>query len=319
MKQIIVRITTALPFWLGRIPYDMVFHLVKQMAKSLGLQCWARNSYHLNYLTPGISDIDFTILVPIGISREKTKTFLKYYYAIKKIAPIVGEVNIYHETDFSLIKQWLNKYEIQRDPLLASRFSLNSSGPADKLVYLLRMLESDRKNLKKSPFNRERKWNFHLGQVATMTSAKLSVKSIIEAIASTAFENMNKGEFCKFLDVYLNNSVEKTYSSYRKEKKIKIFMILYPHRWLVHANSINDVTICLGNNHFSKEEHEIILSQLRWELSGIYSQANTLDQESYTFRYLEMIQFFLTQLNIEAKAIDIKEMLESIDTLKGQI
>lgn len=308
MQNLITKALSLLPNSISILPYRFAFFFVRFLAKQHNLLCWSRNSYQHNRIIPGLSDIDFTILYSGQNSSSQLKKFLNIYAQAKSFMPILGEINIYQQEALHLTEKWTNPYELNRDPLLKRFISPRPKEPFSRFCYLLRMLESDAKNLRFQPNSRLKKWNYHFAEVELPQENELLLTGLIASISSLNTTAFTVDEISGFLNRFIKDGPHATYTFYRSNKAIKIFMVLFPHRWLVIANGINDVDICLNANQFNSDEIHLVLEQIYWELAGIQAQVGAHANNKTSIAYLDLMLNFLNNL----KTLKIEEIIPTI-------
>ena len=125
MKKALQRIVISLSS-LGLGPFFVfIYHLVYRFSQALffesNLQVWCRNSLKFNKISPGASDIDLTALYS-GIDRKNPfELFNLKHSLLKKIFPILGEVNFYSYQDLKKIKKSANFFELKNNTWIRYR------------------------------------------------------------------------------------------------------------------------------------------------------------------------------------------------------
>ena len=315
MQKLIIKFLGFLPPPIARLPYDLGYLQILCLAKVLNLSCWARNSYFFHNIIPGLSDIDFTIMVKPGMPERRVQKFIEFYSYVKRIMPFLGEINIYDTSDLEELSFWINRYEANRDPKLSSFLTLPSPRVGDRFIYLLRLLESDANNLIKNPSMRQKKWLRHFQEVGLKAPEDITLPGLIEAISNVSSSDIGNSKTKEFLTFYINHNRTETFQHLHREGDEKLFIILYPHRWLVAANGEKELRNTLTNLHFSQAELELIYAQLRWEINGLYSQRFTLPDKSNVIVYIDMIMNFLVLLQ-DAREEDFIQLINSFKSLK---
>lgn len=321
MQNIIIRFLAHFPPSIGMIPYHLAYYLVVSLAFSFHIKCWARNSYLFRNIVPGLSDIDFSLLVP-NSSFTSLNLFLTSYRRLKKIIPILGEINIYHESELFLIEKVINYYELMRDSALNKKlFSAQQDHTLEKIVYLLRMIEADFKNLTTRSKLREKKWAFHFKSIGLNPPAKCDLISVVHTLSKLTESFITKDKLEMILIKMSQSDIATVYHEATTPEEMKKAILLYPHRWLVYANGLNQTEHYLDQIQFSSDEEQLILMQMKWELFGLITQRHNLSRESNVMNYLKMIRNFLEKIkgphqnNREAlsKTIDDIELIMNVD------
>jgi hypothetical protein len=319
MQIVITNLLDLLPRFIALLPYKASYIFIIILAKQHNLLCWSRNSYQHKRIVPGLSDIDFTILYSLQHSSSQLKNFLSLYAQFKKIIPILGEINIYQQETLYLTEKWANPYELNRDPLLKKYIIPRPKEPFARFCYLLRMLESDAKNLIYSPQKRTKKWSYHFSEAKLAPLNQLQLNLLISSITSLKTVHYSQEEINNFLSRFIKDGPKATYSYLRSNRAIKLFIVLLPHRWLVLANGMNDVEICLNANQFSSDEVNLILHQLYWDLAGLQAQVSSLAEKHNSLVYLDLILNFLNCLKTVNEEVEISLIINDVLLLKSEI
>lgn len=229
---------------------------------------WLRHSVYFKHNLFGISDIDITYLGgQPGIIVEKYKN-------LKKMLPVLGEVNFFNDRTVKYIERCHNDLELQRDPELYKLLHMDSflSKEVTAIVYLLRCLQSDRKNLKRWPRMRVRKWKHHLKSVENYLAIKLDGSQF------AALGKISKGEIVFNEKIYSNST-------------------LYPHVWMQDKYKSEDFKL-LSSEVALKAElfQDVFIGQLAFEFCGVLTQLPMIeDKESIQIHFHNII-LLLSQL-----------------------
>lgn len=250
-----------------------------------------------------------------GLPEKRVQKFIELYSYAKRFMPFLGEINIYDTSDLEELSLWINRYEANRDPRLSSLLTLPSPREGDRFIYLLRLLESDANNLIKNPSLRQKKWLRHFQEVGLKATEDITLFGLIEAISNVSSSVIGNSKTKEFLTFYINHNRTETFQHLHKESDEKLFITLYPHRWLVAANGKKELRNTLTNLHFSQAELELIYAQLRWEINGLYSQRFTLSDKSNVIVYIDMIMNFLVLLQ-DVREEDFIQLTNSFKSLK---
>lgn len=256
-------------------PYKIIFHLTEIILKAnntIGIsEIWYRNSLKFNNIVFGKSDIDFTILLRSDAYYKKTQSQFRF---LKKIFPILGEVNTYAPADLENLQGFFNYFELERDPELRDRFPKLSGAKntASALVFILKMMRADKKNLAQSFSSRKKKWIFHFKQIGIQEFPE------------------NLGEFLNILTEHFNIPLSYLKLNLSVEPYIPLkdyadpqFLVYYPVDWLYH----NLLNLKFNNNlsmlnSLPVEGQELLISQLSWELMGLTAQyRNIMNQKQF--------------------------------------
>jgi hypothetical protein len=167
----------SLPF-----PYSLSFFFLKNFSPlKHKTEIWYRNSFALGYARWGKSDLDISFSFKEQPSDDDLQSLYRFYSKAKRIFPWLGETNTYLPDDQTLIKKYINIFELSRDPIFMKKqnMSITNANQWEKAVFLTRMIASDEKNLHASPEKRSGKWNFHLKQIGE-TKNEISYDGLVK-------------------------------------------------------------------------------------------------------------------------------------------
>ncbi|MBL7713899.1 MAG: hypothetical protein JNL01_00440 [Bdellovibrionales bacterium] len=245
-----------------RLPYHLSLQTLKL---TLPAQVWARNSFQLGTDNPGQSDLDLTLFLEESPSDADLNRIRSSLIWAKRMAPWVGEANLYvWKKDSSWLKH-ANFYELGRDPKLLKKVRFESAPiatPEDALVFLIRMADADCKNLIKNPASREKKWRSHFlaTGIEPMSAAELSekrLKGVISKILSLGVSHSDP--------YWVQNVSDLIQSRYDHAKypPLPESVALFPHKIGFLANRIREL---------SPQLKRVLIAQVRWELWGLTGQ-----------------------------------------------
>ncbi len=304
-----------LPLCIGAIPYHLSFYAAKFLLQNGQARIWARNSYALKRLNPGISDIDFTFLFKASYSNHEIKKKISHFQKWRKYFPLWGEVNSYREDELKRLAPFFNPYERQRDLKLQESLQLKFENPnlENKFVYILRMLKADEHNLKKYPELRKKKWIYHFQQVGIPYSTQL-IEPIITELIRPLNLSLNEQIFKEFLrvDETLDQEVDQFYLPLSPNERAS-FILIFPLRWLVVSlrNHQFDQDLALVRV-FNKNEQKLLLEHLRWELMGIFSQYHQMALTCDLSKHMANIEKLLENLSHEEASL-LKTAYQELD------
>ncbi len=141
-------------------------------------QVWTRNSYRLGNWVPFVSDIDVSVWMAHPPSSRDLARFKSAYSRMKKLFPVIGNVNLYIATEKHWTEQLINRFELERDPQLAKKLSPRSpiKPEVQAAAFLLRMVEKDIDSILAHPEAMKAKWNAHIRRMAqVIPKAKVDV------------------------------------------------------------------------------------------------------------------------------------------------
>ncbi len=304
-----------LPPSVGAIPYHLSFYSAKFLLQNGQARIWARNSYALKRLNPGISDIDVTFLFKAPYSNKEIKRKISHFQKWRKYFPLWGELNSYKEDELKVFAPYFNPYERQRDLKLQENLKYKFDNPSleNKFVYILRMLKADAHNLKKHPELRKKKWIYHFQQVGIPYSIQL-LEPIISELILPLNLSLNVQIFKDFLTVDENSEqeVDQFYLPLSSNERAS-FILIFPLRWLVvslrNHQFDQDLTLVKA---FNTNEQKLLLEHLRWELMGIYSQYHQMALDGDLSKHIANIKRVLENLSHE-EASQLKQAYQELD------
>jgi hypothetical protein len=275
---------------LGTGSYRLTFRAVRALLSLKRSKAWARNSLHFGDVIPLLSDIDVSFYItndgtddaPGEILRLKRRLKM-----IKKLIPVMGEANFYTPDLARFVLRNGNRHELDRDPLLRTVAGLpqqeapardgDGDSESDKLVFLLRMLESDFKNLTTRSTLREQKWHRHLKATDSGTLPEpFSFESLVDALDERHFRQLGslplKETLLQLGQEGLLSGVERIYRQGSTQERLSLFL-LFPVQWLESALASTDTVRAWQETVLLNEsERKLATAQLRWELAFLSTQ-----------------------------------------------
>lgn len=256
----------ALPV-IRKLPFFIGWSLVRvcSFLTSSRLQIDVRNSYALGYYEPLYSDIDVTV---IG-DRADLISFISRINKLRSKLPIIGELNAFEIKDAQEAAFFANPYELFRDPLLQkmSQKSGPSHSPtdADKIVFIIKMLEADYRALKFRPNTRKQKWNHHFEML--FGEGLKNQEPSLNVILNVA------GKHLKFVDEEFKTSLLKYFSELESGRALHLvaedYLSQNPWWWSCFPNRFCFLPAPEG---LTVEQKKILIRSLDWEIFGILAQ-----------------------------------------------
>lgn len=251
----------CLPRKVARLPYDFAYQQLREASHHSphSVKVWTRNSVKQGNFVFGLSDLDISLLS----SAETAKEFdpiLRLLSHQKTLFPFLGETNFYHPEWCQLLKASANFFELSRDPDLFQMLA-PSKDPVDDVVFLLRMLFSDRENLITRPDIRRRKWMKHFLDVGVVPPGDITFDSICTTIGAIAAEPRIASSLQMLREDLSEPGV------YFMPKK-HFWKYLYPHKHLWFETSEVDEPGEIRGTKLAK----ICLRQIDWEIWGLMTQ-----------------------------------------------
>ena len=234
----------------------------------------------------GLSDIDLTFFFLKESSLFEQKRCVRKFFFLRKLfsplSNLFSEINIYSEKDIHFIDYCINPLELKRDPFLIKKANLSLAPPSieQKLVYAIKMLHSDRKNLLTRPQLRLKKWRFHIAQLFSLNRID-ELDELDELNFSILLNILDKNIFIHFSQLPIQSVLEK-YLFYEKMPDLtrpfsiehKTFLLLFPIQWLAYQIHF-DLPKHKVLAQLTLKEQVIYEEQLKWELWGIYTQLHS--------------------------------------------
>jgi hypothetical protein len=282
-----------MPLWLKLIPYKIGFIICKNLFLYTfkNSKLWVRNSVQRKTLVFGLSDLDLTFLTDYPIDRNQ---FSQANKKVKFLVPFLGEINFYQNNHFEFIAKTINSFELERDHHLQSFITHTpQSDEVEKVVFLLRMLRSDKALLRGENHYRQNKWRDHFRMLNLSSPPGMITAEIIIKEISHFFSN--KDEIFKTLGTWLSSAPwrDDLYHDHFGEH----WKFLNPHLYLWFEK--NDEQLALN---VSELEKNILKRQIDWELFGLYSQRLWLDMNSVN-RHVERLEKCLSYYKLPTENI----------------
>lgn len=302
-----------LPMFLKRLFYRIPFLLLKKnlSRKKIKGDLWLRNSVYFDEMIFPLSDIDLTFFVE---GEEKGSRFHLAHSAARQvqfICPHLGELACFDSSGLKYMAPLANAYELKRDPTLFEKVSALGISVDDKskgsdITFILRWIESDAHQLRESFQRRKRKIERFSKLLDFDASEALCLEELIDDLLIKRQNSivLNPKEV-SFIRSYFLQALD---GHRLNDEELRLLSIFFPHRWVglpieMKTRSFNLVTP-------SKDEKNICLSQLRWEVWGLYSQ------NGLTFNIAERLSH-LASLKDLAEKVDGADIVKGCDLLEG--
>ena len=293
-KQLFFYLDWVMPLWLKLIPYQIGFFLCKRYFEKnfQNSHLWVRNSVSRKTLVFGLSDLDLTLLTDYKFDQKQFNFLCK---KVKKLVPFMGEVNVYQKDHLDFVAKTINTFELERDIVLKKHIQIQTQlANVDKVVFLLRMLRSDKDLLKGEHHHRQNKWRDHLQMLNLPLPQGLIDSNYIIRQISQFFPNQEM--VFKTLGTWLANAPwrDDLYHDHFGEP----WKFLNPHLYLWFEKDE-----LISTNVPNDFEKKVLERQIDWELFGLYTQRSWLDQESikhHINRLQKSLEFYqILSYNIE--------------------
>ena len=257
-----------LPMWMRRLPYLAALKNTQlDLHGQYGISVWARNTFKSGDFVFGVSDLDLTVVIE---SKCELKTeWLEILHRNKKRYPFIGEINFYFLEKTPVYLSSLNSYEGMRDPelmqLIPGRVKFDR---IDKIVFLLRMLFSDREKLLSFPELRQKKWKSHFSLLGMSSSGIENFDTISEKIIQLLHDEPEiRNHILSVLDFMKTNTL--TDKSIFSSELPLTWKFLFPHKYLWFLSKSEREEVPESMSSFLIQ---ICLRQIDWEIWGLMSQ-----------------------------------------------
>jgi hypothetical protein len=264
--SILKPIFKIIPKRLGHSLNKVISNVVISAMKTKGEDIWVRNSIACNYDKFGSSDIDLTLIT----NDFKNSNALRRYHKLKKVIPLLKEINVYSNLKFSKFYNKFNQCEIQRDPILLDKYNLKRESTSfEEIVFILKMCESNQYGL-----IRDEKWKYY----KSLTKLKSNSSQSLDI-----FENY-KEELSDLEAVFSkNHNLEQSLESFSEKSNI----VFNTNKWIVEIITKSmSVQQTLDLYFFSLEEKNIIEAFLWWEAQGLLTQQDMENEKTILNQYI---------------------------------
>lgn len=265
----------------GLAPYSITLKLAQWCVRLFDskFELWPRNSFIFDAIEPGFSDLDLTLYVPKESRVKSAHQFLTFANLARKIWPLVGEINLYLESDLELSLANINCFELNRDKFLVKRMNYKEKfDSVEAAVFLFRQLEKDIKNLALNPRRRKKKWSYHFRQIQILTTdlprpnfPELNENRIVESVVSAIVflcglsHSVFSDELSENLDMYFEFLLKDVDTS-------RLRPVILKDPWLfvfsIHRAAYLETFPFL----LSDVQQKVLLLQIKWEIWGLKSQ-----------------------------------------------
>ncbi|WP_417335320.1 hypothetical protein [Halobacteriovorax marinus] len=281
------------------LPYILAKFLTISFLSVGDARVWIRNSYYLKTLIVGVSDLDISVQFNKKPSRQIIGKLKTRYKILRYLFPFLGEMNLYIQEDEDLL-QIFNRYEMKRDPVLGEKVNEAEEEEFQKITFLVRMLESDKENLKNCPEIRQKKWKSHLEELGRERTRYIHLSDIVDFLSSM----LKSKEYEKILLSFL-----KTGQFHFDENRE--YAILFPHRWAVWVNVNGGIEEGVDKLKLSEWERRVVQEMIKWEIMGLSTQMYLLNEDRNMNFYLDLLR----RLNLLINSNEVSVIDRFIDQL----
>ena len=304
------------PLAIQKIPNIIGLWLVRLIYIDQPIQIWPRNSFILGTLVCGLSDLDLTFYAKKEIAIGQK---LWRYRFLKTFVPFLGEINFYRADKIENFLEHANAYELSRDRILLdlTKKELKKDSEFEKLVFFLKVLESDRKNLHNIPDYRLKKWKLHFEHLEWELPEPTNLDSLTKFVDQKLGELgiKSSGFFKIFFGKPSKTGEDRNliYEDCSRVEIIKEYILFYPFFWIgssfYHDSFDHDLELV---KTLSESESLLLIEQVRWELWGLFTQLLVTSEKAHLLMHLENIKRLF--LNIQSKELQ-KSTLDAIELL----
>ena len=316
-----------------RLPYILAYAKVKFLSRLLwGIKVWPRHSYLTEAFIPLRSDLDLSAYVT---NSESIASFLKFYYFLKKIVPLLGEMHIYTpECIYILREHDFNGFDLERDPLLLAKFNLsltqNKCFDSEKAIsYLLMSLMSDLHKLRKNPGARLKKWKYHFEHVkAKLRTLSIDVEyldldesklvfSIVTGITNLSRPKSSNEAMILRSRLWLNSGFIPGVSDTDRfldlmgpsitQENVDVFC--YFIEYLAHIPSKPEFV--------SEKQFKILMSQLDWVLFRYLKQNYSKASADFALAEIKVFRKIVEEFSSKNPLFEVFQGLKKMDSVAG--
>lgn len=303
-----------LPPLMAKSLYLLIFYLVKVLFPCNHYTLTYRNGLFDGRIIWGISDIDLT-LTGMTVEPATLSKIIQRYQLLKRIIPIIGEMNIIHADTVKNFLPCANLIGLSRDPSIktppAGADSITTE--LDSLIFLMRSFQANRQQLSIYPHFSMIKWD-HYFKLCHIR--KLSSTSVLDSLCASV-PLLHSLEYSTFLARYNPTSAHDINHFYSTQNFKIPMMTLFPAQWLgasyLHKKVDEDIKAL---THSSTVLIRLFLRGIEWEIWGLYTQL-WIHREESVYAHIKNIIFVLTQLNATLDDNDILRTIEASTLLLG--
>ncbi|MCK5884763.1 MAG: hypothetical protein KAG61_13820 [Bacteriovoracaceae bacterium] len=273
LQKTAIAVGSILPQFVSVIIYYLLFKIIQFLFRNKNFTLSLRNSLATKTINFGTSDIDLNLWVRPSTNWKNFKATEK---RVKKLIPIMGEINVLDISSVAKMLKFINPYLLQKDPVLINKLNLKMGvgTSSEKLCYLCRAYSANRQQLDKYAKESIRKWDYYFSQVGvnwqgppSRESVKLSISKLMPELG---FEILDLADFSSDIEINRFYSAGK----YRVE-----LMVIYPQIWLGAATLYHQVETDIKYLIGSAKYIDLFIEGLKWEIWGIYTQRFFIEKE----------------------------------------
>jgi hypothetical protein len=267
--------------------YYPFYFLLKTFLGPYSDKVFARHSFYFKKIKFGISDIDFTLYSKSSIL-IKTKGLNKLLPFVKKMIPILGEINYVDDKGIESLKAYINPVELRRDPELKLLIDEDKTPSIiQKEVFLLRIFSSDVKNMKKGLHKRIKKISYCISLLEPLEevgpSDLKSVGHFIEYLKAKALKSNDSIVYDYLLDLFQEEN------SVQNSERLALVKDCLNKTW----------EKILEQDEWKEVDKNLVIEFLKWELWGIYTQIPTYRDYKALLTHVVIVSELLSKLTTE--------------------
>ncbi len=319
IKKVIAHLNRYVPNDMKMVPYQFA-EAAARLALTSDLKMtplWVRHSVMEGNVIMGVSDLDISLWSPEPLQRYQLVRVHQRLRQLKWLIPYMGELNYFDEKASAQFARCANPYEVARDPILLDKMGIKPEGSAAQiLVYLLRNILADRKNIMAGGELRLRKWKTHFRKVGhefsfdSITPEHI-ISSFLELLPDE--EKHGSADWRHLLEFILSKSFES--ADLFRATTPRLWKIAFPHKYFWGEHDFRyESDFSWGD--FDKE---IVLGQIDWEVWGILSQRHHYATATTPYaRHLWRLRWLLKAIGEYSRLRVIKELEVTLDDLRAQ-
>jgi hypothetical protein len=268
-----------------------------QLAVEVGLhdahvQIWTRNGYRGTGWVPFHTPVDLSIWFAREPSARDLNTVRSNYRRVRKIFPVLGEMNLYVATEIELFSVLMNPFELERDPQLKKKIELRTDihPRARAATFLLRLLDEEIKEVLVATERTERRWSEYFLAVGSVFGDDLEFKTWLDTPGETYLRKILKMVLELIIDPAQKESdaildcLDLYFQSLGRDVPVETLRPLVqsqPYLWAIfpHRFCFESVKPSL-DGMFEGLWAELAWSEISWELSRMLGQSRLFPRVS---------------------------------------
>lgn len=274
------------PRLIGYFLYYPFYLLPKYYLESSVSEISARHSFYFKRIAFGLSDIDLTLYNEEVATREERESLVTKVSFMQKINPILGEINYFEMEGIKSLEKFINPYEAMRDPILSAKINNERGAKTELIVFIMRLIKSDFKNLAKRIYRRFDKLEY--------CTEFLSPKKKLAYV-----DIQTIGDFTNYLKKNIVDEEFHFVINYLKAKLQFDSLDDYEELELIWELDWDNLKNLENANSLTKE---ILLENIKWEIWGLYTQLPFLEDYNMTLQHVLVLKSVYESIDEENNA-----------------